>query len=204
MTVSLPPNARVAPAAERNKGPIAEVLERHLPERGLVLEIASGTGQHAAHFATTWPNLTWQPSDANDDALQSIAAWRQAVDATNLRAPLRLDVRDRAWPIEHADVVVSINMIHISPWDACLGLLHGAGRILEPGGLLFLYGPYKVDGEHTAPTNAQFDASLRARNPAWGIRDMGAVVAEAEQVGLLEREHVAMPANNFTIVLHRR
>lgn len=192
-----------APAAERNKGPILEVLKRFLPESGLVLEIASGTGQHVAHFATALPSLTWQPTDLDPEHLISIAAWRRHSGLQNVRPPFELDVGSNPWPVERADAVLCCNMIHIAPWAATKGLLKGAARVLVPGGVLFLYGPYRRFGAHTAPSNAAFDADLRARDPEWGLRDMEEVVALAAKNGLSLVEIVSMPANNFSIIFRR-
>ncbi|MBW2274383.1 MAG: DUF938 domain-containing protein [Deltaproteobacteria bacterium] len=193
------PARQSAPATTRNRQPILDVMRRAFPKEGLVLEIASGTGEHAAFFSASFPELVWQPSDASAGALASIEAWRDEGSA-NLRTPIALDVRDDSWPVTEAQVVVNINMIHISPWEACCGLMRGAGQALGPGGLLLTYGPYRLGGRHTAPSNESFDASLRERDPEWGVRDLDAVVTEAEQHGLALREKVAMPANNFTLL----
>ena len=195
--------AQHAPAAARNQAPILKVLRRVLPRAGLVLEIASGTGQHAAAFAAACPELTWQPSDSDPMARASIAAWAEDSGQTNLRPPLDLDVCYPDWPSRIADPVAAIlciNMIHIAPWAACEGLLQGAGQILPDGGLLYLYGPFRREGQHTAPSNAAFDRALRAQNPAWGVRDLEAVAARAEAHGLAMRETVAMPANNLSVI----
>lgn len=193
-----------APSAERNRAPILAVLERVLPATGTVLEIASGTGQHAIHFAAALPHLVWQPSDLDDEARASIAAWTAHSSLANVRPPLALDVRDASWGIEAAAAIVCINMIHISPWASAQALIGGAGRLLGPGGVLFLYGPYRRSGAHTAPTNAAFDEQLRRRNPAWGVRDMEAVVALADAAGFDADEPVEMPANNFSLVFRKR
>ncbi|MBN3765761.1 DUF938 domain-containing protein [Burkholderia sp. Ac-20365] len=193
-----------APAAERNREPILAVLKRVLPATGTVLEIASGTGQHAIHFAAALPQLVWQPSDADDEARASIAAWTAHSGLTNVRAPLALDVRDASWGIEAADAIVCINMIHISPWESAQALIDGAGRLLPAGGVLFLYGPYRRGGAHTAPSNAAFDQQLQSRNPAWGVRDMEDVVALADAAGFDADEPVEMPANNFSLVFRKR
>jgi SAM-dependent methyltransferase len=187
-----------APAAERNREPILEVLRRVLPAGGSVLEIAAGTGQHAAWFAAALPDLTWQPTDAEAGMLGSIGAWCEGL--VNVTAPLQLDVTADRWPIERADAIVCANMIHIAPWAACEGLLRGAGRVLGPGGVLYLYGPYRLGGAHTAPSNEAFDHSLRARDPRWGVRDLEAVVREAAGRGLVLEERVAMPANNQSLI----
>ena len=199
-----PDGRRNAPAAARNVEPIIAVLERWLPARGTVLELASGTGEHAVAFARRFPNLLWQPSDANPDALRSIAAWRDAEGSDSLAPPLTLDARDPDWPVEHADAVLSINMVHISPWAAALGLLDGAARLLEVGAPLILYGPWIEHGLETAASNIAFDADLRRRNPEWGLRvvETFAVAAAARGFNLVERR--AMPANNLMLLLRRR
>lgn len=194
---------RFAPAAERNTAPIVEVLARFVPETGRLLELASGTGQHAVAFARAFSGLEIQPSDLDPGALASIEAYRAELGLENLRAPVELDARAEVWPVTEADVVTSINMIHISPWAATEGLLDGAGRILPAGGVLYLYGPYLIDGAPTTESNAAFDASLRRRDPAWGIRDLETVTQAAAARGL-ERVHVQdMPANNFSVVFRR-
>jgi SAM-dependent methyltransferase len=194
---------RSAPAAERNRDPILEVLRTALPELGLVLEVASGTGEHAVHFARSLPRLRWQPSDPDPDALASIRAWREECGPANLLEPLRLDAAAEEWPVAAADAVLCVNMVHISPWATTAGLMRGAGRLLGAGQPLILYGPYRRAGVPTAPSNEAFDQSLKARNLQWGLRDIEAVAAEAERSGLrLERVH-EMPANNLTAVFRR-
>ena len=192
-----------APAAERNREPIAAVLRAVLPARGTVLEVASGTGQHAAWFAGLFPNLDWQPSDPDPAALASILAWQDEEDAPNLRPPIRLDAETDRWPVERADAILCVNMVHISPWRATLGLLRGAGALLPPGGPLILYGPYRRAGVATAPSNEAFDLSLKSRNPEWGLRTLEAVAVEAEANGLLFERLFEMPANNLTLVFRR-
>ena len=194
---------RYAPSVARNKDAIAGVLARYLPSSGLVLEIASGSGEHAVHFASTFPALVFQPTDPSEEARASIAAWRQEAALPNMRAPLALDVTAAPWPINHADAVTCINMIHIAPWEATLGLMAGAARIIPPGGLLFLYGPYKRAGQHTAPSNADFDASLRERDARWGVRDLETVAAEATAMGFAAPMIEAMPANNLSLIFRR-
>lgn len=194
---------RSAPAALRNREPIAEVLAEWLPNRGLVLEIASGTGEHAAFFATRFPHLQWQPSDAHPDALGSIAAWHEQCGAPNLRPPLRIDAGAVDWPIERADAVLSINMVHISPWRSALGLLDGSARLLPPGGPLILYGPWLASGIDTAPSNLAFDADLQARNPEWGLRHVSDFAAAAGERDLELMETRSMPANNLMLLLRR-
>jgi SAM-dependent methyltransferase len=189
---------RNAPAADRNKEPILDVLRWILPRRGLVLEIAAGTGQHTAHFASALPDLQWQPTEPDADYHDSIRAWTD--NLPNVLPPLALDVSAWPWPVERADAVLCINMIHISPWQSTLDLMAGAGAILPTGGVLFLYGPYKRGGAHTAPTNEAFDADLRTRAAAWGLRDMETVIDVAGSNGLVFKEAVAMPANNFSVV----
>ena len=193
---------RTAPATARNRDPILAVLRRVLPPRGLVLEIASGSGEHGLHFAAALPQLTWQPTDADPAALASIRAWRADSGPPNLLEPLPLDVC-APWPLPRADAVVCINMIHIAPWEACLGLLQGAAALLPAGGVLYLYGPYRAAGQHTAPSNAVFDEDLRARDPRYGVRDLEAVVAAAAERGLRWHETVPMPANNLSVVLRK-
>lgn len=190
----------IAPSAERNKQPILEVLARVLPPRGLVLEIGSGTGQHVAHFAKALPALVFQPSDMNVERHASIQAWVSEGSLSNVRPPLAIDLTKRPWPISAADAVVCINVIHISPWEATLALMAGAGMILPAGGVLVTYGPYMRGGAHTAPSNEAFDASLRARNPLWGVRDIDKVAEVAGLEGLVLDEAVPMPADNFTLV----
>lgn len=191
------------PHVARNREPILDVLRRVLPAQGLVLEVASGSGEHAAYFAQHLPTLSWQPSDPDPAALASIAAHRAAVGVPNLLAPLHLDVTSAPWPVERADAIVCNNMIHISPWAATEGLLAGAGRVLSAEGVLYLYGPYRIDGRHTAPSNEAFDASLRAQNPLWGVRDLADVRALAGRHGLVLAETVAMPADNLSVVFRR-
>ncbi len=192
-----------APAAERNKGPILTVLKRVLPTQGLVLEIASGTGQHVVHFARELPHLTWQPSDPDPELRASIRAWISQTGLSNVHVPLDLDVGRLPWPIEAADAVVCINMIHIAPWSATPALIAGAARLLPAAGVLVLYGPYRRDGQHTAPSNAAFDQQLRSSNPNWGVRDLEAVTEAAAALGLALQDVIAMPANNFCVVFRR-
>jgi hypothetical protein len=189
-----------APATVRNSEPIRELLARELPPRGIVLEIASGSGEHAIHFAGAFPDLTWQPSDSSEPALASIAAWRAEAALPNLQAPLALDVTAATWPIEHADAIVCINLVHISPWEATIGLLAGAARVLGAGALLYLYGPYRFGGVFTATSNAEFDHSLRERDARWGVRDVDDVVAAADAQGFALRKTFAMPAHNHSLV----
>jgi uncharacterized protein DUF938 len=196
--------ALTAPAVARNREPILAVLRNVLPTRGKVLEIASGTGEHAVHFARALPGLTWQPSDRDPQALRSIAAHRDQHQLPNILEPVELDVTASIWPVDLADAVVAINMIHIAPWQATEGLMQGATRILPQGSPLFLYGPFKEGGEHTAPSNMAFDADLRSRNPDWGVRDLGDVCELASAHGFAFIERVPMPANNLSVVFRRR
>jgi hypothetical protein len=193
---------RTSPAARRNLGAITEVLAEVLPPRGLVLEIASGSGEHAVGLAAKFPGVTWQPSDADPEALASIDAWA-AEGPSNVRAAVELDARRWPWPVREAEAIVCINMIHIAPWAACLGLMRGAGALLAAGSPLFIYGAMKIGGEFTAPSNADFDASLRARDPAWGVRDLEAVAAAGRDHGLELEKTLAMPANNFSLIFRR-
>jgi SAM-dependent methyltransferase len=191
------------PATARNRQPILDVLGQHLPRRGLVLEVASGSGEHVAHFAQACTDLAFQPSDPDPTHRASIDAWTAALGLANVRAAIALDVTAEAWPVEAADAVLCSNMIHIAPWAAAVGLMRGAGRILPPGGLLYLYGPYRRGGQHTAPSNEAFDASLRAQNPEWGVRDLEAVATLAAAQGFGAPVVVQMPANNLSLVLRK-
>ncbi len=191
------------PHVVRNRDPILAVLKRVLPPRGLVLEVASGSGEHAAHFARSLPALTWQPTDPDPRARASIAAYRADAGAANLLAPLHFDATAQPWPVERADALVCINMIHIAPWAVSEALMAGAGRTLPAGGVLYLYGPYQIDGRHTAPSNQEFDAWLRTQDPQWGVRDLGAVTDLAARHGLALAETVPMPANNFSVIFRR-
>ncbi|MDO7834693.1 DUF938 domain-containing protein [Sphingobium sp. HBC34] len=194
---------RFAPATMRNRDAIVAVLDDALPSCGLVLEVASGSGQHAVHFAVSFPLLDWQPTDPDPAALASIAAWRAEANLPNLRPPIRLDAA-ADWPVAQVDAILCINMVHISSWDATLGLLKGAGQMLPPGGLLYLYGPYTRAGVETAPSNLAFDASLKARDPRWGLRRLEDVVAAADRQGLRLDRVIDMPANNLSLLFRRR
>ncbi len=179
------------------------MLREALPKQGLVLEIASGTGEHAVHFARQFPNIVWQPSDPDPEALSSIEAWRQEAGDANLLQPFQLDVSAEAWPLGRADAIVCINMVHISPWAAAEGLMRGAGQVLGSGGLLYLYGPYRQAGVETAPSNEAFDFSLKSRNPEWGLRYLEDVAAEAALHGFALEKVVPMPANNLSVLFRK-
>ena len=217
--MNIPDDARqYAPATERNRDSILEILLRVLPPSGTVLEVASGTGEHAIFFAPRLSPRKWLPSDPNPQLRASIAAWRHHFPTDNLYPPLDLDVSAPVWPIETGALpkwlntdfntsplvaIVNINMIHISPWSACLGLMAGAGRLLPPNGILYLYGPFKQGGKHTSPSNVAFDEALRAQNQAWGVRDLDDVVAAASTQHLTMLETYQMPANNLSVVFQR-
>ena len=195
-----------APAAARNAGPIVDVLRGCLPETGRALEIASGTGQHAAAFAGAFPGIVWHPSDPDGAARDSIAAWVEERALDNLRPPLNIDVMRAGWADATGgefDVIVCINMVHISPWAACEGLMDGAGTLLAKGGLLYLYGPYRRGGEVLAPSNVAFDQSLRSHNPDWGIRDRDEVETVAAERGLVLTQVIEMPANNHSLIFRK-
>ena len=192
-----------APATARNRDFILDVLRDVLPTTGVILEIASGSGEHVVHFARNLPSLVFQPSDPEPDALLSVAAWMKAAEVTNVRAPIVLDASRSPWPIASADGIICINMVHISPWDASVGLIRGAAAILPPGSPLYLYGPYKRKGFATAPSNEAFDRNLRDRNPIWGLRDLEAIAAIAQSAGFSIPDITEMPANNLSIVFRR-
>lgn len=195
-----------APSAARNREPIWDVLGQHLPARGLVLEIASGSGEHITHFAKASAanaDLVFQPTDPDADARASIDAWVADLELANVQPALELDASSPDWDIAKANVVVCINMIHISPWPATTGLIEGAARLLPADGLLFLYGPYRRDGRHTSPGNEAFDQDLRQRNPAWGVRDLEAVAALAASAGFGPTRIELMPANNLSVMFRR-
>ena len=197
---------QTAPSAARNRDPILNVLQRVLPQRARVLEVASGTGEHAVFFARAMPGVVWRPSDPDAEARASIAAWVEAEALPNVRAPAEVDVTAEFWSVEAEapfDALVAINMIHISPWEATLGLMAGAGRILRPGGLLYTYGPYMRGGRHTAPSNENFDEWLKERDERFGVRDVDEVERAANAQGLSLREIVDMPANNLSLVFLR-
>ena len=190
-------------SAERNKDPILAVLARVLPRRGVVLEIASGTGQHILHFANALPGLAWQPSDRDPELRESIALRVKEQQLANVNRPINLDVTRLPWPLQTADAVVCINMIHVAPWSATLALLEGAKALLPTQHVLFLYGAYRRFGQHTSKSNAQFDSDLRAHDPVWGVRDLEAVSEAAASSGFVLAEVVEMPANNFSVIFKR-
>lgn len=194
---------RFAPAAARNRDPILSVLSRVIPTDARVLEIGSGSGEHAVHFAAALPTVDWQPTDPDLGALESIAAWRESTGLANVRPPLALDVATNPWPNGPFDVLVCINVVHISPWATTLALAAGASRVLTPSGRVVLYGPYKLDGRHTAPSNEAFDEDLRRRDPRWGVRDLVDVEDAFAQHAFRLLERVEMPANNQTVVFSR-
>ena len=194
---------RFAPATERNREPILSVLREVLPERGTVLEVASGTGEHVVHFARAFPGLLWVPTDADPEARASIEEWRREAGLGNIMPAEPLDARLPRWPAWHAHAVLCINMVHITPWAATVGLMRGAAQVLEPAGPLVLYGPYRRSDVPTAPRNKAFDKSLKARNPEWGLRLVEDVTAEAEANGLALERTVEMPANNLTLVYRK-
>jgi SAM-dependent methyltransferase len=190
-------------APERNQAPILAVLQRTLPPTGTLLEVASGTGQHAVHFARHLPSFTIQPSDVDAENLASIQAWADEANLPNLRFPLQLDVCDDDWKVGPLDAIFNANMIHIAPWNVALGLIGGAARHLRSGGVLIMYGPFRIGGEHTAPSNQAFDESLRQRDVRFGVRDVEAVTTLAQRHGLTLQERIEMPANNQVLVFQR-
>jgi Protein of unknown function (DUF938) len=203
-------NKQFAPATQRNREAILEVLLQVLPTNGTILEIASGTGEHATYFAPNLKPRKWLPSDPSAIARDSIAAWSQELSSANLYPPIELDASLPVWSVESMDLkdlsicaIANINMIHISPWNACLGLMAGAGRILPSGGILYMYGPYKIDGKHTAPSNEAFDSSLQIQNPEWGVRDLDDAIAAAKAQKLTLLKTIQMPANNLSVVFQR-
>jgi hypothetical protein len=192
-----------SPAALRNREPIAAVLREWLPPSGTVLELASGTGEHSVFFADLFPALRWQPSDVDEEAIQWLRARIAAAGRANVEPPIRLNAAAAEWPIDAADAMLCVNMVHISPWIATEGLMRGAAHLLPSGAPLILYGPYLRDGVPTAPSNVAFDQSLRARNPEWGLRDVAAVTAEAATRDLRFERLVEMPANNLMLLFRR-
>ncbi|HTN71126.1 MAG TPA: DUF938 domain-containing protein [Methylomirabilota bacterium] len=200
----LPDGRLVVSSADRNRGPILKVLERVLPKTGLVLEIASGTGQHVVHFAQALSGLSWQPTDMDAACRRSISAWLATAELANVRQPLDLDVRALPWRVPTLDAIVCLNLIHIAPWSVATALFAGAGLALRETGLLYLYGPYSVQGRHTAPSNAAFDSALRAQNSEWGLRDLEEVESLAKDQGFDLAETIEMPANNLSVLFQKR
>ena len=194
---------RSSPAALRNRDGILDVLRQVLPPTGRVLEVASGSGEHVMHFAQSLPALEWQPSDPSPDARQSIAAWASEAPLANLAPPIDLDAAAGPWPAGPFAAVLCINMVHISPWPATIGLMRGASGVLPPGGVLYLYGPYRQAGRPLAPGNAAFDEDLRARNPDWGLRDLDTVIACGADHGFDFDRVVEMPANNLSVIFRK-
>jgi hypothetical protein len=192
-----------SPSALQNREPIWTVLQNVLPESGTMLEIASGSGEHAIHYAARLPNLIWQPSDPSEKARESIKAWSYEMELTNLLPPLDIDVTSETWPIDRADAMLAINMVHISPWTATEGLIRGAGKLLSSGGSLILYGPYKQEGREFVDSNMEFDAWLRNQNADWGIRQLEEVAELAGRAGLSLSSIVDMPANNLCVIFKR-
>jgi len=188
------------PATERNRDVILNVLKQHLPEHGLVLEIASGSGEHITYFAPQLPNLRWQPSEPDTDLRESILAWMAELNSDNILNPLPINVLDENWDIEKVDAIFNANMIHISKWAVCKGLMKGAGKVLKAGGLLLLYGPFIREGVATAPSNLKVNDSLKQQNPEWGVRQLEDVIAEAEKNNIGLKEIIEMPANNLLVV----
>jgi hypothetical protein len=192
-----------SPSTIRNREPILQILREVLPSQGDVLEIASGTGEHVTFLAQKFPGLRFQPSDVDPKALQSISAWSSHLQLSNVAAPIVLDAT-QLWPSLKADVILNMNMIHIAPWEVCLGLMQNTSRVLSSGGFLFLYGPFRINGAHTAPSNESFDQDLRSRNPLWGVRDLEAVEDVAKQEGLLLQKKISMPANNYSLLFYKK
>lgn len=203
MTTITPGERLTTDAANRNREPILEVLRETLPATGVVLEVAAGTGQHAMYFASKLPGLTWQPTELEPKRLASIEGWRVHLGLANVRPVLRLDVTESPWPLDHADAMVAINMLQVVPWGSVLALLDGARRTLPAGAPLYLYGPYRRGGDFTTASNAAFDATLRGRNPDWGLKDLERVEDAAARRGLDLERVVDMPANNFSVVFRR-
>jgi hypothetical protein len=201
--ISSPNDLKYAASTERNSKPILKILQKILPKSGFLLEIAAGSGQHAANFAPYFPEFIWQPSDPDPDSRASITAWIKHVNAKNINIPIDLDVTSFPWPISEADAIFSSNMIHITSWECCLALMAGAGQILKPLGVLVLYGPFLMDEKKTALSNVQFDNSLKKRNPNWGIRNLDKVCVAAKLYGLVCSDILEMPANNLMVILKK-
>lgn len=202
----MPPRKLLSPSSDRNTAPILDVLQGRLPARGRVLEVASGSGQHAAAFASRFPGIEWIPSDPAEDARASIEAWQADVEAGNLLAPLALEVSENDWVVHvtgPVDAILAINLVHISPWAAAQGLMRGAGLLLQPGGFLFLYGPFRRGGKQTSESNERFESWLKGLSPEYGVRDLADIECECEKNGLTLAETIEMPANNFSLILRK-
>jgi len=197
------PHRLFYPATERNREPILDVLKTVMPDQGHILELASGSGEHVIHFAGYFKALTWQPSDLEDEALKSIQSWIQHKELSNVHPPLKLNTTEPQWPLETADAILCINMIHISPWQATIGLMDKASKLLPKGGFLYLYGPFRVDGKQTSPSNEAFDGWLKEKDTRFGVRDMAEVESLANQQGLKLNQKIPMPSNNFSLVFHK-
>ncbi len=192
-----------SPSTERNRCHILPILQRALPDTASVLEVGSGTGEHAVYFCAHMPGLHWQPTEGDPAAIDSITAWISHSGLSNIEAPLELELNSEAWPVQHADAVVAINVLHYSPWSSTAALFRGAARMLPKGGIVYCYGPYRRNGAHTAPSNAAFDEWLHGIDPRFGVRDLEAVEAEAREHGFLLDEVIEMPANNFSLIFRR-
>lgn len=208
MTSANNPDLRqYAPATQRNRQPILDVLIKILPSFGNILEIASGTGEHALFFSPHFSPRKWIPSDINKQSIESIKSWINFSSTNNIESPLLLDVNAESWYIpEHLNPInsiININMIHISPWKSCIGLMKGVEQIVPSGGILYLYGPFKINNQHTAPSNEQFDQYLKIQNPQWGVRNLDDVILLANQYKLNFKEIISMPANNFSVIFER-
>ena len=204
MATEAPLGAKTAPSTARNRDAIRDVLKRRLPLTGMILEIAAGAGEHTTFNAAAFPALQWQPTDADPEAIASIAAWRKHAALSNVLAPILLDATCPShWPVKRADAIININMIHISPWAATRGLMSGASRVLEPNGMLFLYGPFIETGVETAQSNLAFNVKLRERNIAWGVRHLDEVTRVAKLNQLVLAERIAMPANNLCVIYRK-
>ena len=199
---------KYAMATARNREPILSVLQKSLPSSGNILEIASGSGEHAVYFAAHFPQHKWYPSDKEAECLQSIAAWQRESALDNLQSPQKIDVSEVNWynslsSVDNITTIICINMIHISPWQTCIGLITGAKEILPRDGIVYLYGPYQINNQHTAPSNEEFDRYLRMQNPLWGVRNLEDVLTLAQENGFVLEQQIAMPANNFSLIFRK-
>lgn len=198
------PHRLFYPATSRNRDVILDVLKTIMPEQGQILELASGSGEHVIHFAEHFKKLTWQPSDLEDKSIDSIRSWIEHTKLNNIHPPLKLDTTAPHWPLEAVNGILCINMIHISPWEATIGLMHKAGQLLSQGDFLYLYGPFRIDGKQTSASNHDFEGWLKERDPCFGVRDMGEVEDQANQQGLELNQKIPMPANNFSLVFRKK